>query len=273
MDEPISKYRVSTITCNASIGTIVNLNAFFTHVNVTQDTGFVWVEYGKNTRGTYPKTRKDLGSNKKCFDNQATVIYKMESKGLPIYFPNIKLFRNGSVQMTGIRTREDGARAADLLAAEVERMRQCNTGVVESTNPIVSTNFTIRMINCDFGVEYNVRRKKLHQLLISSAYNNACSFQPVDYPGVILKYYWNTDTVCARDGRCLCDTQCFGKGTGTGNGQCKKITVSTFDSGKILITGANSFQQVNSAYKYIIGVISDNESALRKPIAIADDGN
>jgi hypothetical protein len=65
--------------------------------------------------------------------------------------------------------------------------------------------------------------------------------------------------------------QCFGKGTGQGQGQCKKVTVSIFDSGKILITGANSFQQVNSAHDYICKVIADNEDLLRKPIAVTDE--
>jgi len=260
--EKISDYRVSTITCNAKVGVTVDMTKFFETVNIvdatTNETGFIWVEFGKNTRGKYPKPRKELGADRKCFDNQVTVIYKMRT-----YFPNIKVFRNGSIQMTGIRTGEDGELASSLIAKEIERMQ-----VVP--DKVEATNFTVRMINCDFGVPYKVRRKKLHTILISSTYNNVCSFQPVDYPGVKLQYYWNSDETYAGNGVCKCSTQCFGKGTATGEGQCKKVTVSIFDSGKILITGANSFHQVNSAYRFIRNVIKDNEDAVKKTVPCLD---
>ena len=131
---------------------------------------------------------------------------------------------------------------------------------------IAFKEFAIRMINCDFALPYKIRRKKLHELLISAKYNNACSFQPVDYPGVKLQYYWNNDIKFACNGRCLCEIQCLGKGTGCGLNQCKKVTVSVFDSGKILITGANTFEQVNSAYEYINKVFKENEKQIKKTI-------
>lgn len=260
------EYRVSTITCNASLAVNVNLSLFFEHVLVQPNEGFVWVEYGRNTRGIYPKKRKDAGATKKCFDNQATIIYKMSStlSNTPDYYPNIKVFRNGSIQMTGIRTYEDGERAALVVAQEIERMRHVATVVDTSIAAITSKDFVIRMINCDFGMPYKIKRKKLHILLTSAEHNNSCSFQPVDYPGVKLQYFWNTDPRCSNQGVCMCDKQCFGKGSGHGPGQCKKVTVSIFDSGKILITGANSFHQVNAAYKYIHQVITSNEDDLKK---------
>ena len=292
--EKIADYRVSTITCNARIGAVINMTAFFENVNIIENihglSGFIWIEYGKHTRGVYPKVRKELGAARKCFDNQVTVIYKMLAENGTTYYPNIKVFRNGSIQMTGIRTKEDGELTAKLIADEVERMRHSSkTQVIVSEsvtcicttpedssydeniqNKIVSTDFTIRMINCDFGVPFKIRRKKLHLLLISPKYNNVCSFQPVDYPGVKLQYFWNYDTVYAKGGMCMCPSQCFGKGTSKGCGQCKKVTVSVFDSGKILITGANSFYQVNSAFNYIKQVIYDNCDEVKKTVPMVD---
>lgn len=259
------EYRVSTITCNASVGTHINLALFFENIRIDPE-GFVWTEYGLNTRGVYPKPRKDLGAGKKCFDNQATIIYKMISSNGTPYYPNIKVFRNGSIQMTGIRTQSGGERAAQIVADEIEHMRHV-VGVVDADiPPIAPKDFMIRMINCDFGMPYKIKRKKLHVLLTSAAHNNTCSFQPVDYPGVKLQYFWNTDSRYSRDGVCMCDKQCFGKGSTQGQGQCKKVTVSVFDSGKILITGANSFNQVNAAYTYICKVIVDNENDLKKTV-------
>lgn len=275
----VPPYRVSTITCNASVGVNIDLTVFFDNILISQD-GYIWIEYGLRTKGTYPKRKKDSNANsqsssttskKKCFDNQATVIYKMYDSKNAVYFPNIKLFRNGSIQMTGIRTAEDGEKVAHFIGAEVSRIRETLPTVVTnsttdaSAEAVVSPGgFKIRMINCDFGVPFKIRRKKLHQLLITHPHNNACSFQPVDYPGVKLQYFWNTEAAYASNGNCMCDIQCFGKGSGTGPCQCKKVTVSVFDSGKILITGANSFAQVNDAYKYICDVIYKNEEAMKK---------
>jgi hypothetical protein len=268
------------------LGVVIDLSTFFHNVNISDGMGLIWAEFGKNTRGVYPKVRKELGNTRKCFDNQVTVIYKMNT-----YFPNIKVFRNGSIQMTGIRSKEDGMFACSVISNEIERLRNipgikliasdhvdaadganteheatavASAATTELREPVTAKDFKIRMINCDFGVPFKIRRKKLHLLLTSPTYNNVCSFQPVDYPGVKLQYYWNADAKHATDGVCKCESQCFGKGTGCGEGQCKKVTVSSFDSGKILITGANTFTQVNAAYHYIHKVIYDNMSDMKK---------
>ena len=277
-------YRVSTITCNASIGVCVNLAEVLKHLNindssVNQNTktcayDFKWIEYGRVNRGVYHKKRKgdgDEANPKKCFDNQATVIINMINNNV-VYYPNIKLFRNGSVQMTGIRTPEDGQKIVEIIATEIKRIcSTCTTTVVENYKPelfdkIIPNDFSIRMINCDFALAYKIRRKRLHEILISEKYNNSCSFQPVDYPGVKLQYYWNMQQRCASNGKCMCEIQCLGKGTGNGENQCKKVTVSVFDSGKILITGANTFTQVNSAYAYINAVVKENEKYVKKTV-------
>ena len=255
-------YRVSTITCNASITSTINLIELFDNLNLGDDNGFIWIENGLKKRGVYPKKKKDTSQNKKkkCFDNQITVIYKYASD----YYPNIKIFRNGNIQMTGIRTENDGKNIVDIITKEIISIAQnkCPT-LVGTIDNIQCKDFIIRMINCDFAVPFKIRRKNLHQLLISSKYGNTCSFQPLTYPGVKLQYYWNI-TQLNNHGICKCNKPCYGKGTGDGDGNCKKVTIAIFDSGKILITGANSFDQVNKAYDFICKVIMDNELDIKK---------
>ena len=48
-----------------------------------------------------------------------------------------------------------------------------------------------------------------------------------------------------------------------GDGACKKITISVFQSGKVLVTGATTFNQVNDAYHFICNVIIDNCKAIQ----------
>lgn len=249
-------YRVSTMTCNGSVGTCVDLLKFYE--NLSLDHGFVWTEYrGKQTRGVYPKKQN---GERKSFDNQVTVIYKMADG----YYPNIKLFRNGSLQMTGIRSLEDGQRIVNEVAEEVRRIADENASdIVANPESIAGRDFCIRMINSDFALPYEIRRKELHRLVISNAYGNQCIFQPGLYPGVKLQYFYNTMNT-QKDGICRCTDHCQGKGSGSGNHQCKKVTICIFESGKILITGSNAFEQIDQAYAYINAILRDNIEQLRK---------
>jgi TATA-box binding protein (TBP) (component of TFIID and TFIIIB) len=259
--EIATPYRVSTITCNASITTTIDLVKLFENIHLkndaTDNNGFIWIENGLKKRGTYPKKRKET-KEKKCFDNQITVIYKY-AEG---YYPNLKIFRNGNIQMTGIRTEDDGKKIVDIITNELKTLTENCVDLVGTKDNITNCDFTIRMINCDFGIPFKIRRKNLHQLLISPKYGNTCSFQPLTYPGVKLQYYWNRKQ--NNKGICQCNGICYGKGNGNGDGECKKVTIAIFDSGKILITGANSFEQVDKAYEFICEVVMDNKEELKK---------
>ena len=109
-----SPYRVSTITCNANIGEDINLNLKMLFENILiidkDDTdGIVWAQYMKDgddlNRGIYPKKRRNSKKNKmkkNRFDNQVTIIYKNDK-----YMPNVKIFKNGNIQITGIKIVKD----------------------------------------------------------------------------------------------------------------------------------------------------------------------
>jgi TATA-box binding protein (TBP) (component of TFIID and TFIIIB) len=248
------------------------MNSLFENVAIGGDSGFLYCEFKKDRyRGDKPKAKKTVtprvvGDNaqqpaKKSFDNQVTVIYRMGDK----YCPNIKVFRNGNIQMTGIRVVEDGERVVHLIASEIRRIHASGvTAIVEDIDALHPHDFKVRMINSNFSIPYLVRRKDLHRLLISSEYNNNCIFQGTTYPGVKLYFYWNTLHGVHQDGICSCTLPCFGKGTGHGDGECKKVTVAIFESGNVLITGANTQQQINDAYGYITAVLVKHVNTLRK---------
>jgi hypothetical protein len=149
----------------------------------------------------------------------------------------------------------------------VEEMRRLGNTAVSPTEDIKSQDFVIRMINSGFSVPYKIRRKNLHQLLIGPKYSNICSFQPLTYPGVKLEYYWNSmHDERTNHGICTCRGNCFGKGTGNGDGDCKKVTLAIFESGQMLITGANAFRQIDDAYTFICHVINENINEIRKVV-------
>jgi TATA-box binding protein (TBP) (component of TFIID and TFIIIB) len=67
-------------------------------------------------------------------------------------------------------------------------------------------------------------------------------------------------------GACYCDGHCIGKGNGEGETECKKVTISAFQSGSIIITGANTTRQIYESYHFINNVINRNIGTIKKNI-------
>ena len=256
-------YKVSTITCNGTLGVTIDAPVFFKNVQLQEsdaECGVIWVEYLKQSRGWFPKKRKE---KKNFFDNQVTVLFKMGTG----YFPNCKLFQNGSVQLTGIRSEEDGRVCIEKIGDVIRSLADVPglLGPSQTAADVHPRNFIIRMINSDFGFRFSIRRKNLHKLLISDTYGNSCSFQPMGYPGVKLQYFWN-ESNSRSDGVCRCSKMCFGKGKGLVDNDCKKVTVAIFESGNVLITGGNSLRQVDEAYRFITNVVASHRQDLEKTV-------
>lgn len=278
-------YRVSTITCNGSIGKKVEevyLDTLFRDLDVipmeSDDVGFIYMidREGKDTKGVSPKkekrshtkknkTEEEEVTKKRRFDNAISGYFQTQ-KG---YYPSVKIFKNGTIQMTGLKKIEDGEVLNQQVFQVLESLIRKNPTIVKNPSSMECSDFYVRLINSDFAVPFHIRRKDLHHLLISDVYNNTSSFQPGTYPGVKLQYFWNP-SMGKTNGICSCKKKCFGKGNGSSEGECKKITISIFESGKILITGAINFAQINEAYHYICGVLQKHQHTLQKVVRNMD---
>jgi len=270
-------YKVSTITCNADLGVYLNLDILYEKFELNDK--FIWIYYPKitdriNFRGVYPKkkrTPKKESLKKNLFDNQVTTIFKMNEG----YYPNLKIFKNGNIQITGIKEREIVEDIINLIIEEIKKIHKNDNEILPNNDiELISfKKFIIRMINTDFKTytdethlnKFLIKRKVLHKILISDLYNNKCSFEPGRYHGVKLEYFWNTSKedlngIC----ECDCNKHCFGKGNGIGKNNCKKITIAIFESGSILITGGISFEQIDEAYNYITTVLNKHKNEIQK---------
>jgi TATA-box binding protein (TBP) (component of TFIID and TFIIIB) len=49
---------------------------------------------------------------------------------------------------------------------------------------------------------------------------------------------------------------------GDGEGQCKRITISPFSSGKIIITGAREMDQINEAYEFFNEILKTHQNEI-----------
>ena len=284
-----SPYRISTITCNANVGNNININLgiLFDNLNVIEnvaesgDKGVVWVQFMKNgtdaSKGVYPKKRRKSKKNtmkKNRFDNQVTVIYKFSDK----YIPNVKIFKNGNIQLTGIKDVKDTEHIVNHIINDITTIyNNIDKTIIVNPEPdyvldLKYQNFKIRMINTDFKVYHDpelkngfeIRRKEIHKLFINDEHNNKCSFQPGIYQGVKLEYFWNIHNK-NKNGICSCPKYCYGKGTGQNLGECKKVTGALFESGSVLITGGITFAQVDETYKYICDFLEKHKNIIKKP--------
>jgi TATA-box binding protein (TBP) (component of TFIID and TFIIIB) len=263
-------YKISTITATGSINTTISLDILFENLSLITDDmeeGIVYAEFGsRKTETVYKGYTKKLANkktdSKKRFDNQVTIVYKFNDKDNKCVMINSKIFKNGNVQMTGIRNIYQGQGVIDYIISQVKLIHIHKPEVVCNVDELKNTNYSVRLINCDFRTGLEFKRDKLYKIILTD-YNISCTYEPCIYPGVKIQYAFNNDNE-KRDGCCYCDKYCSGKGCGNGNTQCKKITIAVFQSGCIIITGGQSIEQINEAYAFICNCIRKNISEIYK---------
>jgi hypothetical protein len=224
------------------------------------------MEFEKNVVGA--STRDILTKRKvtdKTFFNQATLVIRKTFVGRGWKEVNIKMFANGGIQMTGVPTAEFSQEAILFVISQiVERDPAVFTMVGSSTEVIAIpalTKFNIQLINSDYSINRQIYQDKLHKVL-SNIYNLFSSHESTIYQGVNTKYYYNKKGNPLRPGICECSTPCTGQGLGDGEGQCKRITISPFSSGKIIITGARHMDQINEAYEFFNEVLKTHQNTI-----------
>lgn len=260
-------YKISTITCNTNIVDISNsinckidLELLFKNIDISDNDdiqSFVWVQYFHNkikyTRGIYPQKKRrstSMSKNKKRkFDNQVSFIFKMADG----YYPNMKVFQNGNIQMTGARSIDDTTPVIKKMIEEINKTRN-----ILLINEVCDKNFIVRMINTDFTLYKNnercsIKRRKLHSLLIKNDQVIAW-FDPCKYHGVKVDYWWYKGDP-ENNGRYKHNVAPPIKGV---NGDVKRVAILLFESGKIIITGAISMEQLDEVYSFICKFIHDN---------------
>ena len=277
-----SKLRISTMTALSDLGTVLDTSILYEKMEIHRDINkYLDPEsYGKLSVDDYPliKTIKRsntiykgvadskmtkkvkpiiLGTVKKrdSFQNQLTFIIALDSEKSI----NVKLFKNGKFQMTGLRTDDDGYRALNIIINSIKGI----DGICENNKLMRYKSLDIILINSDFEVGFKIRRDELFKII--GNHGLYVVYEPDIYPGVNSKYYYNKQTVGSpNDGICCCSSNCDGKGSGDGEGNCKKITIAIFQSGSIIITGSKTHEQMHLAYNFINRLISKHITIVKK---------
>jgi TATA-box binding protein (TBP) (component of TFIID and TFIIIB) len=165
------------------------------------------------------------------------------SKEKPV---NVKLFSNGSVQMTGCKSITHSLDTLEQLYSELKivkavidrkKMKIVEKPFVTDTNKLTFeyiSKFKVVMINSNFNVEFNIDRQKLHDMLKKDG--NESSYDPNRHACVNVKYY-HPD---------------------------KEISVFVFEKGSIIITGAKNCVQIRDAYDFINKYLYTNYIHIKK---------
>ena len=233
-DIDVIPYRISTMTCIYHFG--LELDEYKLH-GIAEDIlvkskelydegksdyRVVGMEcFDKPIVGEQIKKKRGKLSTRK-FRNQLTMIVWSRVSNKHI---KIKMFRTGKAQMTGVQSEEDGQGCVKYLVnlLNTNRLILGLSGEVKWDD----SKWDIAMMNGDFDVGRKISREYLHTI-VCPQYGVVSNLDADTYPGVIMKHLVGT----------------------------KQITVSVFSSGKVIITGANAKDQIESCVRLVVFLCS-----------------
>jgi TATA-box binding protein (TBP) (component of TFIID and TFIIIB) len=249
----------STITCNLDIiFNVENIGLYFNDF----DEILIGKRYGNRIVNNIVSIKKlqtkkkKKRKAKKNFFNQVSLIFRSATlMGLDPNklsekerdkMVNIKLFINGSIQMTGCKHLDNITKSLKILFEKLKTKKAIldnNMVFIEKpfVNNVTKLNinniniFNIEMINTNFNGLYQINRNKLFQLLLDNEIDVA--FDPIIHASVNIKY------------RLI-------------NMPSKAISIFVFESGSITIAGSNAYDEVLEAYNFIGKFIYQNYNKL-----------
>jgi TATA-box binding protein (TBP) (component of TFIID and TFIIIB) len=257
--------RVSTMVITAHWGTQINLDNLFQALRLIlipvwyPAEGILKFEHKNMVIGA---SHKDIFTNRKItsksFFNQSTIVLRRkvfeEKEENSWKEVNVKLFANGGIQMTGVTSEEFARDAIEWLLATIKALPES-----PFATPASIQRFSVQLINTDYSLNKFINQDALHKILINE-YNLFSMLEKTIYQGVNTKFFYNTKNI--ERGICECEKFCKGQGTGNGEGECKRITMSIFRTGRIIITGAREMKQIEAAYSFLNKVFEKHHKTI-----------
>jgi TATA-box binding protein (TBP) (component of TFIID and TFIIIB) len=183
------------------------------------------------TKYVNKNTKKITANTPKNFYNQVSIQINCDD----IIRMNIKLFKNGSIQITGCKNISSVIWALDVLFKKFKDVMNNNLKYAEPHIFLDILNIydlRIAMINSNFDIGFRVDREKLFVLLRSDGYE--CTYDPSRHAGVNIRYNSRI------------------------NEQDNISSIFVFDGGSVIITGSRNYLQLIECYKFINKYLIEN---------------
>ena len=295
--EPINRYptkgdmKVATRTLICKIATHINIEKLIE--NVKLESGKIEkVKFGNkkdvDEKKAVPEEIKTARKNKKTkkhFYNQVTIIIKP--------FPervngiNMKLSENGSIQMTGPKTIEEGhltiKKMIEYLYEYDNQIFYKKTKITPEDDVTICTsdtddtnitqeqiqyhidyytkeelkNISILYTNCEliivsFQLPFLIHLSKFNTIL-KEKYNLLSIFGTSSYPGINTKITYNYDCKesehVKKKKRYLCN--------------CRDMSIFTFRTGKVIITGFETIEKIETIFEQYVDIVRKEEMNIK----------
>ncbi len=264
------------------------------HLKIHYDDAFIlknkvpYVKYNNQQVNPYIKAdcEKLVEELKKVEDNMLTKQGRQKDKADNLHFYNscsvvikpnkntkcitIKLFNNGGITITGSKEEMDGYKACCILLEELKKEPSIFLDEkLEDIEKLTINGFGSTMINSNYELNFKLDLDVLFRCIEKEDKDIYKMYDSDRYRGLKVGFFWNDNKGDNQDGICRCPKKCKGKGKGTLNGECKKVTIAIFKSGSIIITGGRTDDQTDKAYQFINNIISKHYSEVMK-VSIMD---
>jgi TATA-box binding protein (TBP) (component of TFIID and TFIIIB) len=240
---------ISTITLDCKLHTLINVNIFSKNIDLKEN-GIASVKYGNRNDTATNRTIVNIHTKKKklstkVFFNQVTILMR-PTNNVERNYINIKVFKNGSLQMTGCKDMDDFNNVVHtLIKLLIKGTDITRNGITRHLNYITKPDTIglydtkIRMINSNFQFRYKIYRERLSQLLVEH-HNKYTKDNEIGY--VEHKYSSNSSHSCVNI-KFKYDEN-------------KNPSIFVFQTGSIIITGAKNLQHIIASYNFIQKIIA-----------------
>lgn len=181
------------------------------------------------------------------FRHMLTMLVRVDSStNNSCYVVNVKVFKNGQVQMTGLKTPEDGNQVAEAVVDAVATAVAKDPEVVDLVPGggiiIAARDYKVCMINGIFAIPFSVDRQKTHEMLLKKGMHSI--YDPMLYHAVKLRVHRPS---AARSGT-----------------QKTCATVAIFQTGSVIITGTTTMDEMAELHRMVKGVLEENVKDIQR---------
>ena len=256
--KPPDKLNINVMTIQSKINTELDIPTLVNKI-IIDDINIVGVLYNpKNNNSIYMRGYSPSYELNKSFPHQLTAFVCPNQNNLT-HLVNTKIFRNGSIQMTGCKNEEEGHIVTEIMINSLIKIQ--NEDCIKNKNKLERTDLYISMINGICKVYFNIKLEALVPIL-SERYKLKVILDKGVHPPAKIWFMWNS-LKKVQDGICTCEQTCEytkKKKDFTKKDMCKKITVSIQHTGVIQFMGGNEIKQLSDSYDFIINFLMKHYS-------------